>query len=50
MKTQLNQSMPIFWKGKLCRFIKWESLNFGGKVKIKINKNCIQADIPELTN
>ena len=36
MKTELNQSLPIFWKGKLCKFIKWETLNFGGKLKIKI--------------
>ena len=50
MKTKLNQSAPIFWKGKLCKIIKWESLNFGGKLKIKINKNFIEADISELTN
>jgi hypothetical protein len=48
--TTLNQSAPIFWKGNLCKFIKWETLNFGGKLKIKINKNFIQVDISELTN
>jgi hypothetical protein len=48
--TTLNQSTPIFWKGNLCKFIKWETLNFGGKLKIKINKNFIQVDISELTN
>ena len=48
--TTLNQSAPIFWKGNLCKFIKWETLNFGGKLKIKINKNFIEADISELTN
>ncbi len=50
MKNQLNQSQPIFWKGKLCKFIKWETLNFGGKLKIRINTNFIEADICELTN
>jgi hypothetical protein len=39
-----------FWKGKLCKFIKWETLNFGGKLKIKIDKKFIEADISELTN
>jgi hypothetical protein len=48
--TTLNQSAPIFWKGNLCKFIKWETLNFGGKLKIKINKNFIEVDISELTN
>ena len=49
-KTQLNQSAPIFWKGKLCKFIKWETLNFGGKLKIKIDKKFIEVDFSELTN
>jgi hypothetical protein len=47
---KLNQSQPIFWKGNLCKFIKWETLNFGGKLKIKINRKFIEADIAELTN
>ena len=46
----LNQSQPIFWKGKICKLIKWETLNFGGKLKIKIDKKFIEADIKELTN
>jgi hypothetical protein len=50
MKTELNQSLPIFWKGKLCKLIKWETLNFGGKLKIKIDKKFIEADIDELKN
>ena len=50
MNTQLNQSSPIFWKGKICKFIKWETLNFDGKLKIKIDKKFIEADIFELTN
>lgn len=50
MKTQLKQSESIFWKGKLCKFIKWETLNFGGKLKIKIDKKFIEVDISELTN
>jgi len=51
MKTQLNQSQPIFWKGKKCKFIKWETLNFGGKLKITITgKRFIEVDIAELTN
>ena len=50
MKTELNQSAPIFWKGKLCRFIKWESLNFGGKIKIKVSTKFIEVDIKELHN
>lgn len=50
MKTKLNQSAPIFWKGKLCKIIRWETLNFGGKLKIKIGKKIIEVDISELTN
>ena len=51
MKTlKLNQSQPIFWKGNLCKFIKWETLNFGGKLKIKIDKKFIEADITDLKN
>ena len=50
LNTNLNQSLPIFWKGKQCLQIKWETLNFGGKLKIKIGKSFIEADINELTN
>lgn len=50
MKTQLNQSAPIFWKGKPVKFIKWDTLNFGGKLKIKTDKKFIEVDISELTN
>ena len=46
----LNQAQPIFWKGIICQFIKWESLNFGGKLKIKINNKFIEVDITELKN
>jgi len=48
--AQLNQSLPIFWKGKICKFIKWETLNFGGKLEIKIDKIFIEVDISELNN
>ena len=48
--TTLNQSQTIFWKGEICKLIKWETLNFGGKLKIKIDKKFIEADIKELTN
>jgi hypothetical protein len=48
--NQLQQQKPIFWKGKQVKFIKWESLNFGGKIKIKINRAFIQVDISELSN
>ena len=50
METTLNQSAPIFWKGKICKFIKWDTLNFGGKIKIKIDKNFIEVNISDLTN
>lgn len=50
MRKELNQQAPIFWRGNLCKFIKWESLNFGGKLKIKIHKKFIEVDISELTN
>jgi hypothetical protein len=49
MKT-LNQEQPIFWKGIKCKFIKWETLNLGGKLKIRLNKRTIEVDIAELTN
>lgn len=47
---KLNQSAPIFWKGVKCKFIFWESLNLGGKLKIRLNKRTIEVDISELTN
>lgn len=50
MKAKLNQSKPIFWKGKMCKFIKWETLNYGGKLKVKIDKKIIEVDIEELSN
>lgn len=50
MTKELNQSAPIFWKGKICKFIKWETLNFGGKLKVKITDKFIEVDINELTN
>ena len=50
MKTLLNKSAPIFWKNKLCKIVKWDSLNFGGKLKVKINNKFIEVDINELTN
>lgn len=49
-KFKLNQLEPIFWKGKKCKLIKWKTLNFGGKLKIKINKHFFEVDIKELTN
>lgn len=48
--TTLNQSAPIFWKGKVCKFIKWETLNFGGKLKIKVSSKFIEVDLSELSN
>ena len=50
MTNQLNQSLPIFWKGKLTKYIKWETLNFGGKLKIKISNKFIEVNISELSN
>jgi len=46
----LNQSAPIFWKGKTVKFIKWDSLNMGGKIKIKISTTFFEVDINELSN
>ena len=46
----LQQEKPIFWNNKLVKFINWDSLNLGGKLKIKINKNFIEVDISELKN
>jgi hypothetical protein len=48
--SQLNQQEPIFWKGILIKEIKWETLNFGGKIKIRINKKFIEIDSSELHN
>ena len=50
MTHTLNQSQPIYWRGILCKFIKWETLNFGGKLKVKLNKNFIEVDFKELSN
>lgn len=50
MTTTLNQQAPIFWKGKVCKFIKWETLNFGGKLKIKVSSKFIEVDLRELSN
>jgi len=48
--THLNQQSRIFWKGKLVKFVNWESLNFGGKLKIKVDSKFIEVSINELTN
>ena len=48
--NNLQQHLPIFWKGMKCKMIKWESMNLGGKLKIKIDKKFIEVDINELSN
>ena len=48
--TKLEQQAPIFYKGKICKFIKWETLNAWGKVQVKIGKKFIEVDILQLTN
>ena len=48
--TDLKKDETIFWKGIKCKFIKWDSLNFGGKIKIRINNRTIEVDISELHN
>ena len=50
MKTNLNQSKPIFFKSQLVKFVKWESLNFYGKIKIKLNSKFIEVHINDLKN
>ena len=50
MEKELKQEKPIFWNGKLIKFIKWDSLNMGGKLKIKISNSFIEVDISELSN
>jgi hypothetical protein len=50
MKTTINQQEKIFWKGKLCKMIKWETIDYGRKIKIKIDKKFIEVDISELSN
>jgi hypothetical protein len=50
MELKLEQQKPIFWKGKKCDFIFWDTLNFGGKLKIKIGKKKFEVDISELKN
>lgn len=47
---ELDQTKAIFWKGKLCKFVKWQTLNLGGKLKIKIDKKFIEVDYSELSN
>lgn len=49
-KPILNREKPIFWKGNLCKMIFWETLNFGGELKIKIKTKKILIKIDELTN
>ena len=46
----LNQQSRIFWKGKLVKFVNWESLNLNGKLKIKVGSQFIEVNINELTN
>lgn len=50
MKTGLDQAKPIFWGGKICKFIKWESLTIGGNLKIKVGSQFIEVNISELKN
>lgn len=48
--TIIDKTAPIFWRGKECKQIKWDSLNLGGKIRIKIDKAFISVDISELSN
>jgi hypothetical protein len=50
INTTLKQPLPIFWKGRLCKMIDWDSLNLGGKLRIKVSEKFIEVDISELTN
>jgi hypothetical protein len=50
MKGKLNQQLRIFWKGKICRYIEWETLNDDGKLIIQIDNNYITVHISELSN
>ncbi len=50
MKTTLNQSATIFWKGIKCKYVFWKTLNLGGFLKIRLNKRTIEVNISELTN
>lgn len=47
---KLNQLVPVFWKGRRCKAIKWNTLNLGGKLKIKVNDRFFEVDISELSN
>lgn len=48
--TKLQQEKPIFWKGIKVQYIMWNTLNFGGKLKIRLNNHTIEVDILELYN
>lgn len=49
METQLNQSASIYYNGKKCQFIKWETLSLG-QIKVKISNKYITVNISELYN
>jgi hypothetical protein len=48
-KKELQQQLPIFWKGNLCTYIFWETLKFGA-LKISIGNKKQNVSISELTN
>lgn len=51
MKNELNQQLPIYYNGKLCKFIDWDSLDFLGYVKIQVtSKRFIKVSLNNLNN
>jgi hypothetical protein len=49
-KEKLNKKKPIYWKDRLCKSVNWDSMNLGGKIKVKIDKSFIEVNVDELTN
>ena len=50
MKTNLNQQLPIFWKGNLCQLVKWETMTAKKEIAVKIDGQFYSVKITELTN
>jgi hypothetical protein len=44
-----NQQCPIYCRGKICKFIKWDSKDEYNTIKIKLGKKFIRVHVAELS-
>jgi len=50
MVKTLNPTRPIYYRGKLVKFVKWETLTPDKKIKVRLTTKFIEVDFTELPN